>query len=430
VWRFRLKHVDTGLVFELCDWKAAMSSTFSKGKPSISSFLNDALELLQLITHPHFVMHPLGLHPRIQRTFYYEIRASAGGYMCRSRRPTNRGRHKRKSPTPASQVFDDQHPKNDYFPDIDERLERWRARRRMALLAPITYNCSLSASELNSHVSNSHSSYVTSDTEMDATDTENMTSDAVTSDADDAEDYEHGFVTNCAYYISSSSCFDNVEEQHTLQASIADNWMHCEEAPAEKTAVLFDLNDESWYFQSEKKKYDPNNVCMHDDKVKDNEDNEDIIGNAVKKLFLQIPTERFIPTPKDLSPSFYFDYYSMNYESIPSPLALYRLICMFEIQTSMYLSQQPNSIWNFCMTHKRTGGIVNFMDYNGTFQVYINTQGIQVTDQMREEDANWTDVVIMSNLMTDFRTSVTQLLDLLLDDDFCHPYGTIAGAVA
>ena len=34
VWRFRLKHVQSGLVFELCDWKAAMSSTFSKGKTS------------------------------------------------------------------------------------------------------------------------------------------------------------------------------------------------------------------------------------------------------------------------------------------------------------------------------------------------------------------------------------------------------------
>ena len=77
--------------------------------------------------------------------------------------------------------------------------------------------------------------------------------------------------------------------------------------------------------------YDPNNVCMHDENDAKN-DEEDIIGNAVKKLLLNIPKERVIPaTPKEVSPSFYFDYYSMNFESIPSALALYRLICMFEV---------------------------------------------------------------------------------------------------
>ena len=60
----------------------------------------------------------------------------------------------------------------------------------------------------------------------------------------------------------------------------------------------------------------------------------------------------------------------------------------------------------------------------------MNLDDIQVTDYMREEDPNWSDDVIMSNLLSLFRTSVTQLLDLLLSDDFCHPYGTIAGAVA
>lgn len=32
--------------------------------------------------------------------------------------------------------------------------------------------------------------------------------------------------------------------------------------------------------------------------------------------------------------------------------------------------------------------------------------------------------------LTEFRAAVTQLLDLLMSEDFSHPYGTIAGAVA
>ena len=32
--------------------------------------------------------------------------------------------------------------------------------------------------------------------------------------------------------------------------------------------------------------------------------------------------------------------------------------------------------------------------------------------------------------ITDFRASVLQLLDLLMNVNFCHPYGTVAGAVA
>lgn len=32
--------------------------------------------------------------------------------------------------------------------------------------------------------------------------------------------------------------------------------------------------------------------------------------------------------------------------------------------------------------------------------------------------------------LTEFRASVTQLLDLLMSENFCHPYGIVAGTVA
>ena len=33
-------------------------------------------------------------------------------------------------------------------------------------------------------------------------------------------------------------------------------------------------------------------------------------------------------------------------------------------------------------------------------------------------------------VLSDFTSAVIQLLDLLMDSNFCHPYGTIAGSVA
>ena len=58
-----------------------------------------------------------------------------------------------------------------------------------------------------SHVSNSYSSYVTSDTEMDCSAEDRTDTENILSDSEDPEDYEHGFVTNCSYYISSAGCF-------------------------------------------------------------------------------------------------------------------------------------------------------------------------------------------------------------------------------
>ena len=81
------------------------------------------------------------------KSFYLHI----GGYMHRSRKPITRGRHKRKTQSPTPSVLEE-HTSTDYFPDIDERLERWRARRRMALLAPLTYNCALTSPDELSQV--------------------------------------------------------------------------------------------------------------------------------------------------------------------------------------------------------------------------------------------------------------------------------------
>merc|ERR1719494_601050 len=142
IWRFRLKHLKTGLTFEICDWKAAMSSTFSNGCPIDPDFREDALDLLQLLTHRHFIMHPLGLNPRVERSCHFTICASAGGLLKPEGRRGKfraRGRKRKAASSSASsqglsynalgkQMYDN------CVSEIDERLERWRARRQLALL--------------------------------------------------------------------------------------------------------------------------------------------------------------------------------------------------------------------------------------------------------------------------------------------------------
>jgi len=266
IWRFRLKHRETGLTFELCDWKAASSSTFSNGFPNIHSYREDALELLQLITHPHFIMHPLGLNPRIERLFLYAIRASAGGSvnaaLHKRQKPNSKKRKHLEAVSPrvqAAQVFGKQLYENPMFPDIEEKLERWRARRKAHLLQPPSprpylppqstsdpTGSSLEALPTTfSHTAvivsrASSTSNLCSESETDTDSSQRETEATTGSDCDSEFDfYENGYVTNCEYFISNSEGFDSIEEQHSLQASIADLWEVTSKNCEERIPVLF-----------------------------------------------------------------------------------------------------------------------------------------------------------------------------------------------
>ena len=289
IWRFRIKHIETDMIFELCDWKAASSSTFSNGRPNIGGFYDDAMELLQLVTHPHFIMHPLGLNPRVERLFFYAIRASAGGGVCSSPNKRQRQAHsskKRRHLEPVSpqvqagKTFGNQLYEKPMFPDIEEKLERWRARRKVHLLHPPSTrpppsaannvrnpfdslnNVSLlsqtsssssnlstsssntllsvgetatsetqtssSSSNLSTSSSNTFRSVgetATSETETDSQqESPGNTGGSDTSESSEFDFYENGYVTNCEYFISNTESFDSIEEQHSMQASIADLW--------------------------------------------------------------------------------------------------------------------------------------------------------------------------------------------------------------
>ena len=336
IWRFRLKHIESGLIFELCDWKAASSSTFSNGCPSVQSFREDALELLQFITHPHFIMHPLGLNPRIERLFLYAIRASAGGSVHsipnRRQKPNSKKRKHMEAVSPkvqAAQLFGKQLYENPMFPDIEEKLDRWRARRKAHLLQPpsprprphTSSNPSGSSLELASSLVDaltggtlsraSSSSNLCSESETETDSSQRETEQTTGSDSDSEFDfYENGYVTNCEYFISDSEGFESIEEQHSRQAAIADLWEVTTKNCQEKIPVLYDVEDENWYFQMENQTV----CCCHGT----NEHELKATNNSTCLCLVNLPGCSQLYSMGDLT--------SDIIEAIPSALALYRYV--------------------------------------------------------------------------------------------------------
>ena len=59
---------------------------------------------------------------------------------------------------------------------------------------------------------------------------------------------------------------------------------------------------------------------------------------------------------------------------------------------------------------------------------YIGFLKVLVSHKQRAELTNSDDTDTFE--VVEFRDAVTQLLALLMDENFCHPYGTVAGSVA
>ena len=192
IWRFRLKHRDSGQIFEVCDWKAAMSCSFAVGCPNPGAFKDDSLELLNLLSHPHFITHPMGVDDCVPRTL---------------------------NPKPHT---------------IGVVLSR-------------TNSATSSLSSIG--FSTPKSPIVRKDTEPKDTKVWGVVTSSTT-DSDDESDvgYESGYVANCEYFISISHHLD-VEEQHKSQAQVASAWMVVQNAATPHLTLFFDANEGVWNFQ-------------------------------------------------------------------------------------------------------------------------------------------------------------------------------------
>lgn len=278
IWRHHIKHRETGMLFEVCDWKAAMSCSFLKGKPAPGPYTNDCLELMDLLSHPHFIMHPLGV--------------------------------------PSAVV------------------------KKSSLLSPPSgMSRQTSASSLISNVPRSLGGSM--DTLSEGRVSWMRGTSGTESDDESELIYDDsGYYTNCEYFISVSHW--DVEEQHTIQSSVAELWSVSHTTLESQLYLSFDALEENWYFYS----YNP-------------------FSNSISPVDKNGHNDDLRPISESLSKHILDRFHGFAIEPIPSCLALYRLICLFDLNANNYMSSKEGTIWSITMVHNQTGARLNLKDMNG-----------------------------------------------------------------
>ena len=273
IWRYRLKHRDTGINFEVFDWKAAMSCSLSNGSPISTSFREDALELLNLLTHPHFLMHPMGVSAF--RELYLSPLKRLGS-RCNSATSSLSSCGLTSPRSPLRSIGNFSFEKKDT-----------RSRHRIA---------------------------------------------SSTTDSDDESEggCDTGYVSNCEYFISSNHW--DIEEQHKIQAEVAGMWTVINNNDVPHLFVNYDVNNSSWIFHD----------C--------------------------IPTFTGLWVQGGAAFDGNFDSlrgHGFGIEPIPSCLALYRLVCLMNINARVYVSMEDASIWALHLIHNTTRAVLHLKDMNG-----------------------------------------------------------------
>lgn len=275
IWRFHLKHIETGLLFEVCDWKAAMSCSFLRGKPPPGRYMDDCLELMNLLSHPHFIMHPLGLPSGV---FRVPSLLSPPSGMSRQ--------------TSLSSISSSNTPRS--LAGSTNTLEK---------------------------LSDSHVWLLP----LSGTESDDDGSELVCDDS--------GYYSNCEFFISISHW--DIEEQHTIQTSVAESWSFGQLPTSPQLYLSFDAVEENWYFYS---------YCSLD----------------VKEIDQMPLTESMSKHILDNSA-----FHGLNMEPLPSCLALYRLICLFDLVNHNYHCLDEASLWTLTLLHNATGGFICLKDKNG-----------------------------------------------------------------
>lgn len=282
IWRYRLKHRATGINFEVYDWKAAMSCTLSNGSPTSVSFREDALELLTILTHPNFLMHPMGV--------------STGNELHLS----------------------------------PPKLFSSRCNSATSSLS----SCGLTSPR--SPLRNLGNNF-----SFDRKDTNNpkhrMTSSATDSDDESDGGFDTGYVANCEDFISSKHW--DVEEQNKIQAEAAGMWTVVNNNDVPHLFVNYDVTSNSWIFHD----------CVP----------------SFPDPWMQ-GGAAFVGHCNTLRG------HGFSIEPIPSCLALYRLVCLMNINARVYASMEDASIWTLHLIHNTTRAVLHLKDLNGMTSFDIN----------------------------------------------------------
>ena len=270
------------------------------------------------------------------------IRASAGGCMknvlkiCHKRKisesklkeliSTTKKKSPLLSPTTNTSFMVGSSNDSSCYIDLSDRLEKWRVKRKESLInGHLLIKSSDTTLKLTSQLDGelsratelSRASSCNSLSERSSTTDESQKE--ITNDSD-VDLCESGYITNCEYYISNSRCSDSIEEQHNLQATVADYWILTQGEYFPQIPVIYDFEDNYWYFHQWATNSRTEGIY---------EKNKS--SNKIIKLS---------ETDATLSSSQFLEYFPDEgtvVEAIPSALMLYRLECFYFKKILCYL---------------------------------------------------------------------------------------------
>ena len=311
IWRFRLKHIKTGFIFETYDWKAAMSSTFSHGCPLTESFKDGGLAVLDMLSSPFFLTHPMGNNVY---KIWYEIYSPQDS---NSNEPS-------RNISPSSSVD--------------------------------TLDSSKSDLEVPAHgISQSSSS--------DTLDSSKCGSDETESEENSDES---GYFCNCEHFIHRSSW--EYEEQQLIQAEMASKWGIVLVKPKPTLEVVFDSSEEKWLFSNHSQEILQSPIVLNRKLIDRSLNSFTSIGHDHSPFAEVDSNSTGVPLVNGYSE---LPYGIFGLEAMPSSLTLYRLICLFDLSSLQYRSLEEESIWFISLQHKFTRGIIQLKDLNGTSFIYF-----------------------------------------------------------
>jgi hypothetical protein len=265
-----------------------MSCSFLKGKPAPGPYVDDCLELMDLLSHPHFIMHPLGLPMGVAKK---SSLLSPPSGMSRQTSVSSIISNPPKSLSGSCGTLD--------------RLSEGR----------VSWLRATSGTE-----SDDESEFVYDDS---------------------------GYYTNCEYFISISHW--DVEEQHTIQSSVAEAWSASQTTIEPQLYLSFDALEENWYFYSygsfSSKNSSSGDTNGHNDDLR--------------------------PVSESMSKHILGSFHGFTIEPIPSCLALYRLICLFDMNAHNYVNSNDGTIWSVTVVHNQTGALLSLKDINGKWYLFI-----------------------------------------------------------
>lgn len=138
----------------------------------------------------------------------------------------------------------------------------------------------------------------------------------------------------------------------------------------------------------------------------DETDYFDLNGNLAYELTFDSRNMKVIETPTVR------DYTIPFYKAISAPLAMYRLICMFERMPTDRNNDWYKVVWNFPLKHKKTGERLYFGEWKGAFGFHSKYTSL-------------------NKVPASYLADLKEIVEFLVSDEVPHPYDSlVAGSVA